>query len=167
MQIKLSRTNKLGELEDITYTDINSEADFAGKKIKGCRAYCFYKDKFLIVYADSKSYWTPPGGGVEEGESVSQAVEREVLEEANMKVIRQQLFGLIEASGPSGVAYYTTSVCLIEPLGDFTKDPDGEITQIKLIDFTEYKGYSDPQLGPIVDRQIERAREVKGEIDRS
>jgi|GEM_PF-4084721 len=58
-----------------------------------------------------------------------------------------------------------TSVCLIEPLGDFAKDPDGEITQIKLINFSEYKGYSDPQLGPIVDRQIERVREVKKRIE--
>ena len=61
MQIKTPVISKTGEPETVIYTDIESEADFEGKKIKGARAYAFYKDKFVIVYADSKGYWTPPG----------------------------------------------------------------------------------------------------------
>ncbi|MFA7252662.1 MAG: NUDIX hydrolase [Candidatus Paceibacterota bacterium] len=164
MQIKLKAPNKLGEIEEIIYRDIESEVDFVGKKIKGCRAYCFYKDKFVIVYADSKGYWTPPGGGVEEGESVRDAVAREVKEETNMKVIEQKFFGLLEAIGKERNDFYTTSMCIVEPLDEFISDPDGEITKIKMIDLDEYKKYSDKNLGPIVDRQIERAKEVKSRI---
>lgn len=165
MEIKLKITNKKGEVEDIIYRDIESELDFADKKIKGCRAYSFYKDKFVLVYADSKGYWTPPGGGVEEGESVQEAIVREVKEETNMKVLKQRFFGLIELIGKDKHDFYTTSVCLVEPHGDFVIDPDGDITEIKMIDFAEYKKYSDQNLGPIVDRQIERAREVKARMD--
>src|SRR5258708_241989 len=100
MEIKITTTNKSGEVENITYRDIESELDFKDKKIKGCRAYSFYKDQFVIVYAESKDYWTPPGGGVEDGESVRDAVEREIKEETNMRVIKQRFIGLTEVVGP-------------------------------------------------------------------
>ncbi len=62
------------------YRDIDSELDF---KERGVHAYCFYKDKLVIVYADSKGYWTPPGGGVGEGED--RAMAKELKEETNMQ----------------------------------------------------------------------------------
>ncbi len=161
MEIKLTLTNKKGETEHITYRDIESENDFKGKKIKGCRAYCFLKGQFVIVYADSKGYWTPPGGGVEEGESIRDAVRREVKEETNMNIIKQRFIGLLEVAGPEQTSFYTTSACIVEPLGDFLKDPDGEITQIKTIDLQDYKKYSDPLLSTVVDRQIDRASQAK------
>jgi ADP-ribose pyrophosphatase YjhB (NUDIX family) len=165
MEIKIKAPNRLGVIEDIIYRDIESEADFSDKKIRGCRAYCFYEDKFIIVYADTKGYWTPPGGGVEEGESVEDAIAREVKEEANMKVVKQRFFGLVEAIGKDRHDFYINSVCLVEPDGKFVSDSDDEITDIKLIVLDEYKKYSDQNLGPIVDRQIERAREVKAKME--
>lgn len=165
MEIKLERKNKLGELERVTYYDIESEADFKDKKIRACRAYCFYEDQFVIVYADSKGYWTPPGGGVEEGETVSAAVEREVKEETNMRVLEQRYIGLLEVVGPNDTHFYTISACLVEPIAAFVADPDGDITEVKMIDFKDYKKYSDPTMESIVDRLVERAGEAKQKME--
>ena len=165
MEIKVTVTNRKGEIENITYRDIVSEADFAGVKISGCRAYSFYQDKFVIVYVGTKGYWTPPGGGVEESESVAEAIFREVKEETNMRVIKNRFMGLVEVIRPKKTSYYTSSVCLVEPEGDFVADPDGDITEIKLIDFKDSKKYSDPRIPAIVDREIERILELKKEME--
>ena len=84
MEIDSTLTNKLGQVLNVKYRDIDSEFDFQGKKISSVHAFCFYKDQLVIVYAPSKGYWAPPGGGVEEGESVKDAVRREVKEESEV-----------------------------------------------------------------------------------
>jgi len=50
------------------------------------RAIIEYKGKFLLVKhkADS-SYWCLPGGRIEDGENVLSALERELVEETNVK----------------------------------------------------------------------------------
>ncbi len=47
----------------------------------------------------------------------------------------------------------------MEPSGDFKEDPDGEITEIKLINPKDYKQYFD--WGEIGDHLIKRALEIK------
>ena len=49
--------------------------------------------KMVVVYSEDKGYWAPPGGGIEKGETVEEAVIREVREETNMKVLHQELIG--------------------------------------------------------------------------
>jgi hypothetical protein len=51
------------------------------------------------------------------------------------------------------------SFCIVEPYGDFESDPDGDITEIKLIDPQDYKKYFDWKV--IGDRIMERAMEIK------
>src|SRR5882724_3995062 len=111
MELKATIINKPGETENIIYRDIESEKDFNNNKIRGCRAYCFYKDKLVVVYEESKDRWSVPGGGVEDEEQVRDAVVREVMEEANMKVLKQQFIGLMEVVGPGRTDFYTASVC--------------------------------------------------------
>ena len=55
----------------------------------------------------------------------------------------------------------TRSFCIVEPYGDFVSDPDGDITEIKLIDQRDYKQYFD--WGKVGDRIMERAIEILGE----
>ena len=163
MEIKSTLTNHSGQILDVVYKDINSEPDLGDKKINGVHAYCFYKDKLIVVYAENKGYWTPPGGGVEEGETARDAVRREVKEETNMNVLRQRFIGYQDISEPQGVVSQTRSVCIVEPYGPFLTDPDGDITKIELIDPKDYKKYFD--WGEIGDRIMSRALELKAQME--
>lgn len=164
MEIKSTLTNRLGQVLDVIYRDIESELDLGGKKIKGVHAYCFYKDKLVVVYAENKGYWTPPGGGVEKGEDARSAVIREVKEESNMRVISHRFIGCQDIYEANGMVSQTRSVCIVEPYGPFLSDPDGDITEIRLIDPKEYKKeYFD--WGVVGDHIMSRALKIKAEMD--
>jgi 8-oxo-dGTP diphosphatase len=55
------------------------------------------RDKKILLVGDSRHahFWTP-GGGVEEGESVEEAIEREVLEELGCKVVKSEFLTTYE-----------------------------------------------------------------------
>jgi len=163
MEIKSTLTNKSGQILKVVYRDIESESD-VGQKIKGVHAYCFYGDKLVLVYSDKKGYWTPPGGGVDEGENAQEAVIREVKEETNMKVLKQRFVGFQEIFEPERIINQTRSVCIVEPYGPFSEDPDeGEITKIELIDPKDYKKYFD--WGVVGDHIMERVLQLKDEME--
>lgn len=162
MQIKSTLTNSSGQVLNVIYNDINSELDLHDKKIQGVHAYCFCDNKFVVVF-DQKGYWTPPGGGVEEGEDVRTAVRREVKEETNMNVLKQRFIGCQDITEPKGVVSQTRSICIVEPIGPFVSDPDGDVTKIELIDPKDYKKYFD--WGEIGDHIMQRALELKVQMD--
>jgi ADP-ribose pyrophosphatase YjhB (NUDIX family) len=163
MEINSSITRSSGEEIKVSYHDVNSKEELHGREVKVVHAYCFYNDKLVIVYAGKKGSWTPPGGGVEDGETIEQAVAREIKEETNMKVLAQALIGYQDIHDPSGAITQTRSVCIVEPYGDFVSDPDGDITEIKLIDPSEYKEYFD--WGEIGDHVMERALILKSKLE--
>jgi 8-oxo-dGTP diphosphatase len=159
MEIKSTLEWK-GKTFDIIYRDIDTAKDLGDQKISGAHAFCFYKDKLVIVYAANKNRWTPPGGGVEEGETVEQAVVREIKEETNMKVLHHQFIGYQIIIEPGKTSTQTRSFCMVEPYGEFVSDPDeGEITEIKLIDPKDIKQYFDWE--NIGDHILERAIQMK------
>lgn len=129
-------------------------------RLSSAAAICFYGNKIVLVKNGNKGTWTPPGGGIEPGETYEEATVREVKEEANMKVIYQELIGYQDVSGEDGSkGRQVRSFCIVEPYGDFESDPDGDITEIKLIDPQDYKKYFDwLEIG---DRIMERAMEIK------
>lgn len=136
-------------------------SDLGDRKVHGVHAYCFYNNKLVVVYAAKKNLWTPPGGGVERGETAKEAVVREVKEESNMKVLKQRFIGFQDIYDSQGVVItQVRSVCLVEPYGDFIEDPDdGEITEMRLIDPKDYKKYFDWK--EIGDHVMKRALELK------
>lgn len=149
---------------DVIYKDMEAEPDLGDRKVQGVHAYCFYKDKLVVVHAAKKKSWTPPGGGVEVGETAREAVVREVKEESNMRVLKQRFIGFQDIHEPQGVITQTRSVCLVEPYGDFAEDPDGgEITEMKLIDPKDYKEYFD--WGEVGDHIMKRALEIKAVLE--
>lgn len=161
MEIKSTLTNSSGQTFDVFYREENPLENLDGKILRGAHAYCFYNDKLVIVYDKGdkgNNYWTPPGGGIEQGESVENAVIREVKEETNMKVLYQKLIGYQDIFLPNRTVRQTRSFCIVEPMGDFVADPDGDITEIKLIDPKDYKQYFD--WGEIGDRIMARALEI-------
>lgn len=159
MEIKSSYTNSAGEVIPIIYRNIFSVEELGGRKVMGVHAYCFVGDKMVIVYTKTGKSWSPPGGSVEKDETPEEAVTREVLEESNMKVLKQTFIGYQDIEEPNGVITQTRSVCIVEPYGDFIADPDGDITEIKLIDPADYKQYFD--WGTIGDHIMARALELK------
>ena len=142
------------------YRDIDSEKDFEGIKIQAARAYCFYKDKLVVVH-ELKGHWGLPGGQIEDGENVRDGLRREIKEETNMNVLRMRFIGFQEAKDSEKTTYYVRAVCLVEPYGEFVKDPANEVTEIKLIDPAECCDLADANWGRIGERMLERALEQK------
>jgi len=58
-------------------------------------------DKILLIHRirDDREYWVVPGGSVEEGESVEEALDREIMEELGIRVIEKELLFKIESIG--------------------------------------------------------------------
>jgi len=163
MEIKSTFTNRSGQLLDVVYRDIESELDLGNRNVTGVHVYCFYEDKLLVVYTLSKGYWTPVGGGVEVGESLLDAVRREVKEESNMEVLEHCFIGCQDIFESKGVISQTRSVCIVKPYGMFVKDVDGDITEIRLIDPKDYKEYFDWK--EIGDHIMKRALELKAQME--
>ncbi len=86
--------------------------------VHGVHAFCFVGDQLVIVYSDKKGYWTPPGGGVEPGETVEEAIVREVFEETNMRVLKQRVIGYQEVSEPHRLTVQVRAVCIVERQSD-------------------------------------------------
>lgn len=152
-------TNRSNETLKVVYSEADPLEGLEGVVLQAVHAFCFYGDRLIVVYADSKGYWTPPGGGIEVGESYQQATKREVMEETNMKVLKQQTIGYQDVYEKNKISRQTRSVCLVEPYGDFVSDPDGDVTAIKLIDTQDYKQYFDWK--EIGERIMERAMEIR------
>jgi 8-oxo-dGTP diphosphatase len=160
MEIKSTLTNRSGQILDVIYhEDADPLKKLDGKILQSAQGYCFCGDKLVIVYAKNKNFWMPPGGGIEAGETFEQAIVREVKEETNMKVLHQEFIGYQDVYEPNRTVRQTRSFCIVEPYGDFFSDPDGDITEIKLIDPIDRKQYFD--WGKIGDRLMERALELK------
>jgi len=78
-------------------------------------------------------------------------------------VLRWVPIGYQKVILPEGnIIYQLRVACTVEPIRDFISDPDGSITEIKLVSPAEYKTYFD--WGEIGERIIERAVNVKKEI---
>lgn len=148
---------------DYSYSYIDDFSELGDTKIKAVRAFCFCDDKLVLVWSDKKNNWMPPGGGVEMGETPEVAIIREIKEETNMRVIKHIPLGFIEVSEPDGMVTETRSFCLVEPDGPFTVDPDGDITEIKLVDPVDYKKYFD--WGEVGDYIMQRALELLREME--
>ncbi|MFA5942099.1 MAG: NUDIX domain-containing protein [Candidatus Paceibacterota bacterium] len=152
----VSRTS--GQTIPFIYRDLDAFDELKGTKVKGVHGFCFCGDKLVIVYAENKGSWGPPGGGIEPGETIEEAVVREVFEETNMRVLKQQAIGYMEILEPERTLG-ARSVCIVEPIGEFISDPDGDVTEIKLIDPQDAKKYFD--WGESGDAQLERALLLK------
>lgn len=160
MEIPSSRNWQGKDGTKLIYRDIDHVDELEGRTCMGVRAYLFHGDKLVITYSERKDMWEPAGGNVEEGESVTEAMIREVLEETNMKVIRHACIGYEDIFAPEGTRTLMRFVCIGEPHGEFVEDPDeGEISKIELIEPEEYKKYFD--WGIVGEHMIHRALEIK------
>lgn len=141
----------------LVWHDCDNFDEIKDKKLQQSYGVCFYKDKLVVVHGQIG--WGLVGGHIEKEETPETALKREVVEESNMKVIKQIPIGYQVVTNPDGtVDYQLRSFCIVEPIGQFVKDPDNSVTEIKLIDPKDYKKYFD--WGKIGDRIMERAMEL-------
>jgi ADP-ribose pyrophosphatase YjhB (NUDIX family) len=118
-----------------------------------------------VVVSSAENHWTPPGGGIEKGETFEEASIREVKEETNMKVIHQECIGYqdVEIVDQNRTVRQFRMFCIVEPYGKFESDPDGDILEIKLIDPQDYKEYI--KWGIVGDHMMERVLQLKAQMD--
>ena len=99
----------------------------------------FPDNKILLVERGTtvfKGYWALPGGRVEPGETIEQAIIREVKEETGLNIkINDKLGEYRETGVQDGVYYDYQAACfLATPVGGQTKKQVAEIREIRLVD---------------------------------
>lgn len=62
---------------------------------RAARAIILRGDKIALMYVQKDNYYKLPGGGIEEGESIQEALIREVAEEANASIKIDRPIGFI------------------------------------------------------------------------
>jgi ADP-ribose pyrophosphatase YjhB (NUDIX family) len=161
MAITEEYTGRSGVKYIFEYHDTDSFDDLPVELCKQTYGVCFYGDKMVIGYGGQKHDWGLIGGAVEQGETLLETLAREIKEESNMKVLRSRPIGYQKVTDTrDGSMYYQLRyMCIVEPYGDFTSDPDGGITEIKLIDPADYKKYFD--WGKIGESIISKAIRLK------
>ena len=142
----------------MTYRDIESYDEVKHLPFESIGAVCICNGKMVLVYDKSRERWTPIGGRIEAGESLAEATEREVKEESNMRVLRQIPLGYQNILMPGRTVNQSRTLCIVEPYGPFIADPDGDITEIKLINPKDYKEYFD--WGEVQDHIMKRISDI-------
>lgn len=142
MEIKSNLLDDNGIVKlEFTYNDGNPQENLNGIRVGGVGGFCFCDNKIVLVYGKNK--WGPPGGAIEEGETYKGAMKREIKEEANMEILHQEIIGYQDIYNKiKDVKWrHVIMFCIVKPFGDFIADPDGDITEIKLVDPSEFSLY--------------------------
>jgi ADP-ribose pyrophosphatase YjhB (NUDIX family) len=118
--------------------------------------------RILLIRRTDNNYWSIPGGGVEPGESVSQATAREVMEETG---IRCEVTGLVGIySDPNHVAAYDDgevrqefSICFVTQMLGGTVATSRESSEVRFVSAGDISGYDmHPSIRLRVQHYLER-----------
>jgi ADP-ribose pyrophosphatase YjhB (NUDIX family) len=108
---------------------------------------CFYKDKILIIRSSQDKFWNLPGGQPEKGETMLQALIREVDEEASADVKSGRMLGYSKTIEPDRTVYQLRYVAELSKIKKPTPDPDNGIIRkrrfIPIKDFNKYLQWGD------------------------
>jgi 8-oxo-dGTP diphosphatase len=103
-------------------------------------------NKILLVQnKDENGYylWSLPGGVVEDGESLEDALFREIYEEVGLKVKEKQLIYIHESFIPeySAQSLVTVFQVTVYDGNPIPHDPDAEIVQVKWVPINDVQNY--------------------------
>lgn len=142
------------------YRNVESFKELEEEPWRQIYGVCFIGDKLVIIRDGVTNTWMLPGDKPEEGENFEQALRREVKEEANMNILYWEPLGVQHYSDSEDKSYNQLRAwCIVEPFGEFEKDPGGNTEEIKPIDPKDYRQYFD--WGNIGEEMIKRAIELK------
>ncbi len=87
------------------------------------------KEQVLLIHRkrEGQEYWTVVGGGAEEGETLDEALKREVYEEVSLKVLNYKYLGDSKGEYKDDILFYECEIEEGEPkLGGPEKDYSNE-----------------------------------------
>ncbi|MDB5259131.1 MAG: mutT/nudix family protein [Candidatus Taylorbacteria bacterium] len=150
MELNYSFTSKAGKAKSGTYYEVDSFDPYRHLIFFSAGAICFCGDKIVFVHAVKRGVWEMPGGKCEPGETLEETMIREIREESNMRVIAMKPLGYEKVAFESGtdrkpsvVAHQARFVAIVEPIGPFIADPDGDIDAIQLVDQKDFRAFFD------------------------
>ena len=102
----------------------------------------FFENKLVLIYNSKRDIWGFPGGTIEQGESLKEALLREILEETELRLVSSEYLGYSYINANKNelqVFFYVEA----EKIKDGFVDPDESVTKNEYIDPTETSQYID------------------------
>lgn len=102
-------------------------------------------NKILLIKhkKNNNEYWLLPGGGVDYGETFSEAVKREFFEETNLNVKVKDMVFIMESINPDGGRHIVNVVFIVEKeSGDLKIADEAILDELKFIDIEELSNYT-------------------------
>lgn len=134
-----------GHIIDVSWFDVLKKEDIPDLQWHQVYIIGDYQGKVpIVMYPHSQD--NLPGGGIELGESLGQAMSREIAEELNMKVTDWEPLGYQTCVHleTGEISNQFRAYAKLEKIGDFTSDPGGNVSGYKFIkpdDLNDYIKY--------------------------
>ncbi len=99
--------------------------------IQQVQAVCFLNSKEIVLYENIEGWFGNPGGTLESGELVEETLKRELIEEAQLKLIDWKTIGVEQIFHPNKLeprkeSCFLRVVAQVELINKPVKDPDGK-----------------------------------------
>ncbi|MDD4354132.1 MAG: NUDIX hydrolase, partial [Candidatus Nanoarchaeia archaeon] len=132
-----------GERCDVHHFDVDDFDEIPDELKLKAHAVCMHNSKMLVVHHPEWDIWSIPGGTREEGESIEEALKREIQEETNCEVVNFIPIAYQKIVSPDGKKYHyrLQYLCDVAPLGEFENDVAGNINKICWIEPSKFEEY--------------------------